>query len=133
MESAFRLLLDAPFYPDHIVINELDEPLRPMLRTMANKVVDDYNKQFNYASREVYVGETKTTSATSSTSYAAPVPKAPTWKRVKCDRCLGQGHRDYPVSSHTYNGIYNTVQTNITQHGICDVCNGEGWVTVYKK
>lgn len=57
----------------------------------------------------------------------------PSGEKVRCAVCDGYGEMEIVGYSHTYQGIFNTIQTISTRRVKCSFCGGTGWVIKKKK
>jgi len=127
IKAAFEMLMGTYIKQTNLT-SKLTEGQRSEIRRMATEIVNAYNAKW-----DPVVPASTTVSSNSSNWYQPQQSQQPQGKRVKCSLCNGVGQYEKVTYSHTYDGIYNKVTTNVTKWVVCDVCGGSGWVTKYKK
>jgi len=126
IKAAFWMLMGT-YLEQKDLTTKLTESQKSEIRRQATEVVNAYNAKWDPPA------PARTDQGTSGSSYVNTQNTQPQGKRVRCSLCNGVGQYEKVMYSHTYDGIFNKVQTNITKWVTCDVCGGSGWVTKYKK
>jgi hypothetical protein len=128
IKAAFQMLMGTYFDKKNLK-SKLTEYQASEIRRLATEFVNAYNAKWDPPPSK----PASTGNGTGGSNYETPQqPQPRPGKRVKCSVCLGVGQYEKLMYSHTYDGIYNKVDTRVTKWVVCEVCNGTGWVTKYK-
>ena len=126
IKAAFEMLMGTYIKQTNLTAT-LTEGQRAEIRKMATDIVKAYNAKWEP------VVPASPAQGTGSAANWNQQQSQPQGKRVRCSLCNGVGQYEKVTYSHTYDGIYNKITTNVTKWVVCDVCGGSGWVTKYKK
>ena len=127
IKAAFLMLMDASYLKSNNLETKLTEDQRSEIIKIAHNVVNEYNAKWNP------VIPPSTNQGTGSSSYwNQQQTQQPQGRTVRCSVCDGVGQYEKVTYSHTYDGIYNKVTTNVTKWVVCEFCGGTGWVVKYK-
>jgi len=120
IKAAFQMWMGAILVKNNLT-SKLTDDQRSELRRIATEIVNTYNAQWNPPAP-----------AASSYWNQQQNQQQPQGRTVRCSVCDGTGQYEKVMYSHTYDGIYNKVTTNVTKWVVCEFCGGTGWVIKYK-
>lgn len=139
VKIAYEMLLaDLHDISTQTIMAALPDDKRSKIKTIAQAYLDAYNKQQSFDLKTFnpdppvlnpYVSN-GVNYTVNPNLFKKPEPEG---KRVKCPVCVGRGQVEQVDYSHTYEGIFSTIQTQVTHWAICSYCGGGGWVTRVKK
>jgi|GEM_PF-4884154 len=124
IKAAFYMLMDASYLNSKNLEAKLTEDQRSEIIKIAHNVVNEYNAKWNP------VIPPSTNQGTNWNQQQNQ--QQPQGRTVRCSVCEGTGQYEKVTYSHTYDGIYNKITTNVTKWVVCEFCGGTGWVVKYK-